>query len=83
MLKKIVILFFVSASVYFAYGIIEGWSEKETHKAIMMKDLYDSQQEIEKRIKEIESRRDELETTIVRYMRDIDRKMKIKQEVGP
>ena len=83
MFKKLVILFFVSASVYFAYGVIEGWSEKEEHKIKIMKDLYASQQEIEKRIKEIESRRDELETTIVRYMRDIDRKMKIKQEVGP
>ena len=78
MLKKLIILFFVSASVYFAYGIIEGWSKKEEHKIKAMKDLYDSQQEIEERIKEIESRRDELETTMVKYMREVDRRMKIK-----
>ena len=75
MLKKLIILFFVSASVYFAYGIVEGWSQKEEHKIKAMNDLYDSQQEIEERIKEIESRRDDLESTMVRYMRDIDRRL--------
>ena len=76
MLKKLIILFFVSASVYFAYGIVEGWSKKEEHKIKTMNDLYDSQQEIEKRIKEIESRRDGLEKTMVEYMGDIDRRLK-------
>ena len=78
MFIRIVLLFFFAASVYFASGIIEGWSKKEEHKIKAMKDLYDSQQEIEERIKEIESRRDELETTMVKYMREVDRRMKIK-----
>ena len=87
MLKKLIILiiFCASASVYFTYGIIEGWREKEEHKIKIkiMENLYADQQEIEKRIKEIESRRDELEATMVRYMRDIDRRLERYKEVGP
>ena len=78
MSKKLVLLFFVLASVYFAYGIVEGLSHKTEIQLKEMKYLYDDQQRIQKRIDEIESRRDELETTMVRYMRDIDRKIKIK-----
>ena len=81
MIKKIVLMFFISASLYFAYGIVEGLSQTEVQLK-EMKYLYDDQQRIQKRIDEIESRRDELETTMVEYMRGIDRRIKRRDYEG-
>ena len=75
MFKKLVLLFFVLASAYFACGIVEGLSHKTDVQLKEMKHLYDDQQRIQKRIDEIESRRDGLERTMVEYMRGIDRRL--------
>ena len=75
MIKKTIILFFVFASVYFIYSIVENYSKIQDHRIKDMKYIHDNQQYMEKRIQEIELRRDALEKTIVQYMRNIDNRM--------